>query len=222
MTQKKATRKPKPSASGTLARAGDPLVLANGEIIEPEPDEELEESPDSSLPQTAVPFKAYRPIARRVLNDLRAPTNSINVACVVCMYTLLGISDSEICEATGLDGSQVMRVRDARIYSEVFENIMRELINANSEYIECRIASYSGRALDNIAHIATHSKKENNKLFASKDLLDRAGHRPQDNASRQNTGMNELHIVITGPKDNVDVRLDLNPEDRSKSNGHSS
>lgn len=199
---------PQQNETRELARVGDPLVTPNGEIFEPEAEEDPE-APILPPPSTAVPFKAYRPIARRVVSDLRAPSQAINVSAVVLVYTLLGISDSEICEATGLSAQDVAKVRDSRIYSESFSNVMTELINANSEYIECRLSSYSGLALNNIARIAMTAKSKTLKFHASKDLLDRAGHRPQDQAGRQNQGLNELHIVITTPADQVQTKIDL-------------
>lgn len=204
-----------------LARPGDPLTAPNGELVLEEDDDDGDEFSSSHLPppSTAVPFKEYRPIARRVISDLRASPQSVNVSLVVLGYTLLGISDGEISEATGLSQSELDLVREARIYSEAFENVMSELINANSEYIECRIAAHSGLALNNIAGIAAKSKNTGYKLAASRDLLDRAGHRPQDNANRQTSGMNELHIVITSPKDQVEAKIDFNL--KGKRNGHS-
>jgi hypothetical protein len=203
-----------------LAKAGDPLVAPNGDLLMEEDDDDLD--PSRLLPpSTAVPFKDYRPITRRVLTELRAPGDMLNVTSVVLSYTLLGISDTEIADVTKLDPFQIQHIRESRIYSDLFENIMRELINANSEYIECRISAYSGMALGNIAEIAARTRNTGYRLAASKDLLDRAGHRPQDNASRQNSGMNELHIVITEPCAGDDIKLDLTIKGRN-SNGHSS
>jgi len=208
-----------------LARVGDPLIAPNGDLLLEEDDDDLGAS-HLPLPSTAVPFKDYRPINRRVLSDLRADVSLLNVVSVVLSYTLQGISDTEICEATGITPEQLIFARENRIYSDMFENIMRELINANSEYIECRVSAYSGMALGNIADIAAKTRNTGYRLAASKDLLDRAGHRPQDNASRQNTGMNELHIVITEPKDSeARMKIDLRFNGSGgvgKTNGHSS
>lgn len=224
MTQSSDNGSKKKDSTQPLARVGDPLPAPDGSFIAEEDDDDLEAVDDLPPPSTAVPFKEYRPIARRVISDLRASPQSTNVALVVLGYTLLGISDGEIASSTGLAPHEVNLVRESRIYSEAFENIMRELISANSEYIECRIAAHSSMALDNIAGIARKSKNTGYRLTASRDLLDRAGHRPQDNASRQNQGMNELHIVITSPKDQIERDLDLtitaNP--RSKKNGNGS
>jgi hypothetical protein len=80
-------------------------------------------------------------------------------------------------------------------------------------------------ALGNIAEIAARTRNTGYRLAASKDLLDRAGHRPQDNASRQNSGMNELHIIITEPNDADNIKLDLTIRRNGYnggSNGHSS
>jgi len=208
-----------------LAKAGDPLVAPNGDLLLEEDDDDLGPS-HLPLPSTSVPFKDYRTIQRRVLSDLRADVSMLNVASVVLSYTLQGISDTEIAEATKLQPEQITFIRESRIYSDMFENIMRELINANSEYIECRVSAYSGMALGNIADIASRTKNTGYRLAASKDLLDRAGHRPQDNASRQNTGMNELHIVISEPKDSeARMKIDLRFNGSGgvgKTNGHSS
>lgn len=194
----------------SLAKPGDPLVTASGEVVEPESDgEDMGQASQLVPPSTPVPFKVYRPISKRVMSDLRAPAQAVNVSAVVLVYTLLGLSDSELCEATGLSAIDVAKVRDSRIYSECFGSVMTELINANSEYIECRISAYSGLALNNVADIAQRAKNQAIKLAASKDLLDRAGHRPQDQMSRASAGLNELHIVITSPNDSVETKIDF-------------
>jgi hypothetical protein len=206
----------------SLPKPGDPLVM-NGEVLEPEdPDEEVYYN-DGTVPPptTAVPFKFYRPVTKRVLSDLRAPTHAVNVAAVVLSYTLLGISDAEICISTGLDGAEVMKVRDSRVYAECFGNIMQELINANSEYIECRLAAYSGMALSNVAGIAKTAKNQAVKLSANNSILDRAGFRPQDQAGRTQNGMNELHIVITTPNDVVAKDIKFTAIEKDRTNGHS-
>lgn len=190
-----------------LAKSGDPLLAANGELIEAEDDDGHFDTDHLPPPMTAVPFKAYRPISRRVLSELRTSDQALNVSLVVLGYTLLGLSDAELCQATKLTSEDIAKVRDSRAYADSFELIMRELINAQSEYIECRIAAYGGMALNNIAAIAATAKNKATRLAASRDLLDRGGHRPQDQASRQNSGMNELHIVITTPKDTVETQI---------------
>ena len=202
-----------------LAKVGDPLVASNGDLLTEEADEDA--FAESQLPpsSTPVPYKDFRPDVRRVLSDLRAPTDMLNVTNVVLSYTLCGISDTEIMEATKLSAEQILQVRESRIYADIFETIMRTLINANSEYIECRIAAYSGMALSNVADIAQRSKNTGHRLTASKDLLDRAGHRPQDRAASAGQGMNELHIVITDSKDEQ-TKIDLSLKGRG--NGHSS
>ena len=204
-----------------LARPGDPLVATTGELIEPDEDGEDEASSYALIPpSTPVPFKFYKPTTKRVLSDFRETKSVMNAAAVIFSYTLLGIGDAEICESTGLSIDQVSSVRDSRAYADVFQTVMRELINANSEYIEARIASYSGMALNNVASIAATAKNKGVKLSASKDLLDRAGHRPQDTVSRGNSNMNELHIVITNAKDD-DTKLEFNLN-KGNENGHSS
>lgn len=193
----------------TLAKEGDPLVAADGEILEPDGHIDTEDLP---APRTPTPFKYYRPTTRKVLSDFRAPDTVLNVASVVFVYTVLGISDAEIGNATGLSSEDINKARETRAYSDLFEGVMTELISANSEYIEARIAAYAPMALNNVAHIAKHAQNHAVKLSASKDILDRSGHRPQDTQGRAQQGMNELHIVITKSKDapDTDIEFKLN------------
>src|SRR4249919_3867829 len=103
----------------SLPKPGDPYLSSTGEVLEPEDPEEEVYYNDGSVPAptAAIPFKYYKPVTKRVMSDLRAPTHAVNVAAVVLSYTLLGISDAEICAATGLDGQEVMKVRDSRVYA---------------------------------------------------------------------------------------------------------
>ena len=201
-----------------LAKVGDPLVAANGDIFDEEFDDEDDlNDADITQPSTPIPYKDYRPDSRSVSSDFRTSTEMLNAASVIFTYTMLGISDTEISSNLNIDPADIVKVRETRAYADVFERVMRELINANSEYIEARIASYSGMALNNIADIAKRSRNTGYRLNASKDLLDRAGHRPQDRNAGA-SGMNELHIVITDSKDET-TKIDLNL--KGKSNGHS-
>lgn len=208
-----AVRKKTNGKAVQLARQGDPLVTAKGEVIPAEREGDDVSSPSVPLPSTSVAFKDYQAMAKRVISDFRVAPQALNVALVILGFTLCGVSDGEICSSTNLSLDDVFKVRQSRVYSEVFESIMRELINANSEFIECRIAAYSGMALGQVAQISAAGKKENNRLAASRDILDRAGHRPQDNAGRQNAGMNELHIVVTNSKDEVTTEIKFNPRE---------
>lgn len=201
-----------------LAKPGDPLTHINGEVVMEDEDDDGAAGVSLPLPSTPVPYKYYRPQTRRVLSDFRESPQLLNACAIIFSYSVLGIGDAEICESTGLSLDQIERVRSARAYSEMFENVMRELINANSEYIEARIAAYSGMALNNVAEIAATAKNKAVKLSASKDILDRAGHRPKDQAARGNSGMNELHIVVTKSSDSDEFNLNLNV---GGSNGHS-
>lgn len=197
--------------SSDLAKVNDPLVAPNGDILMPERDESYGYMNDSQEVEAQAPceYKDYRPQVKRVTKDLRAPVDLVNAAAIVFSYTMLGISDTEICSNTGLRPEDLPRVRESTAYSEVFENIMRGLINANSEYIDARLAAHSGMALQNIAHIASTCPNTGHRLSASKDILDRSGHRPQDRHGGD-VGMNELRIVIEDRKEEQDVNINLN------------
>lgn len=196
-----------------LAKVGDPLVAMNGDLILEESDgydDNLVDGEDIP-PSTPVPFSEYRPSERRVTKDLRATKDALNAAGVVFTYTLLGISDAEISENTGLSSDAIARVRADRAYSEVFEKVMHALINANAEYIEARISAHSGMALSTVYEVAKTSQNSATRLSAAKDLLDRGGHRPQDRGVGA-SGLNELRIVIT-KADESESKITINSEE---------
>lgn len=194
-----------------LAKVGDPIVAANGDIMMEEVDAYDDDVTDSDLeaPRPPTEFKDYRPDVRRVTKDLRAPKDLVNAASVIFTYTMLGISDTEIQENTGISAEDLVKVRESRTYSEIFEAVMRSLINANSEYLEARIAAHTGMAATSIFKIASTSRNTGHRLAAAKDILDRGGHRPQDKSNGATAGLNELRIVITN-SDEHDTKIEFN------------
>jgi hypothetical protein len=113
----------------------------------------------------------------------------------VFTFTVLGLTDRDIGEMLEITPSDVRRVRLHPGYSETFEIIAAEFVNAKSKRLISRIAAYADDALDNVYGIAMNGQKENNVLKASIDLLDRAGVRPKDMAEGKGQS-NELRITI--------------------------
>lgn len=190
-----------------LARPGDPLITGKGEKLEPlNKPEKKKGVNDLITPQTIDPAQ-YRPTKKRVLKELPAEPRIITAVGAVFMYTLLGIGDREIADTLGTSVEEVISLRDHSAYGECFQIIHGEFINANSDLLTSRIAAFSQTALQTVGGLAKEGKKEEVRLRASMDILDRAGVRPKDQEQRASTTMNELRIIIVDG--NADQGIDI-------------
>ena len=206
---KKAAGK-KGGAYGTaLARVGDPLVTEKGAKIEPDGYANGRPLPKEA-PAMVLDAETFRPLKKRNLKELPAEVNMINGVAAVFMYTMLGVGDREIADALRITVPEVEAVRAHSAYKECFDTVVSTFIDKNSDLLAARIAAYSHSALDVVGSLATTGKKEETKLRASIDLLDRAGVKAKDVEARNlgNKG-NELRIVVVEPGKDTKVQFEF-------------
>lgn len=199
--------------STALARVGDPLITETGKKIDPEG--YVSGRPIKAEPPAMVlDAETFRPTKKRTLRDLPAEASLINGVGAIFMYTMLGVGDREIADAMKITVSQIEEVRRHSAYKECFDIVVEGFINKNSDLLAARVASYSHSALDVVGSIAMNGKKEETKLRASIDLLDRAGVKPKDVASRneQNKG-NELRIVVVRQDEKTNLQFEMGTVD---------
>lgn len=206
--RKKATAK---TPGTSLARPGDPLVAANGQVVEPENKPPPRGKAALLQPQLIDPAQ-YRPSRRRALKELPAAPNVINGVGAVFMYTLLGVGDREIADTLRVAVQDVEDLRNHSAYGECFQIVHGEFINANSDLLTSRIAAYSQTALTTVGTLASDSKKEEVKLRASIDLLDRAGVRPKDQEGKAQATRNDLRIIVVDGNKSDNVEIDITGE----------
>jgi hypothetical protein len=207
----RATRsKVKPGRA--LARPGDPLVTGDGKIVEPEGFHNGKESASGvdREKQTINPAM-FRPAKRRNMNELPAERQLMNAIGVVFMLTVMGVGDREIADNLKTTVEEVNWIRHHAAYNECFNNVISEFVNANSELLAARIAAYADGALKTVGELATHGKKEETKLRASQDILDRAGVRPKDVAERAIV-KNDLRIIIIEGDDDKGKTFEVSME----------
>lgn len=189
------------SLAKPLARVGDPYILPDGRQLQPEG------TPvDVVVPKVDV--RTYKPSKKRVLKELPAEPAMMNAFGCVILYTTLGLSDREIAQAINAKPEDVRSLRANPMYSEVFTTLIDEFINANSESIHSRIAAMGMECVTNVADIAMNGTKEETKLRANMDLLDRGGFSKKDRGQPSN-GMDEFRIVITRSGDTKPVDLGI-------------
>lgn len=183
----KARVVPPPVAVRALALPGDPYVTGKGKIIH-DPD-----APKSEAQTRARSFKAKK---RRTIKELPALPNVLRGIACVLVCSVLGLSDREIADLLGISLTDVKEVRKHNGYTETFEIVANEFVSASSDRLHSRIASYAEDALTNVHSIAMGATKEETKLRANIDLLDRGGVRPKDNEARNAQQGNELRITV--------------------------
>lgn len=200
-TSRRASKKEAPGTG--LALPGDPLVLASGEIVEPVKDPEPDPAPINKM----INPKDFRPSRRRSVKELPASVGVVNACSAVFMYTFLGLTDREIADCLRITSIEVNEVRQMPAYTELFETVLRELINSSSELLEARIAAYSHHAVGTVAALSRNAKHEMVKLKASQDLLDRGGVRIKGAEERKNLNVSELRIVMIDDEKKVEVNI---------------
>lgn len=186
----------------SLARPGDPYVMADGQVYQP-----AKMARDVTEGQPKLTPKTFKPTARRSLKELPADAAILNgVACVI-MYTVLGIGDREIAAAMKVDTDSVKKIKAHHAYAECFDSVVSEFVSANSDLLHARLAAYSHDALTGVADIAFNGRKEENRLRAGMDILDRGGITKKDTRTINNV-MNELRITIV-KSDGKDVSVNV-------------
>lgn len=203
---KKAATRRKPGTS--LARPGDPLVASNGAKVEPENKPTKKETKAMKI-DGILDAALYRPNKRRIMKELPAAPSVISGIGAVFMFTMMGVGDREIADTLGTTVEHINELRSHPAYGECFENVMSEFINANSSLITSRIASYAQTAIETVGTLATSAKKEETRLNASKDILDRAGVRPKDQEQRSAMSVNDLRIIIVDGNRSSNVEVNV-------------
>jgi hypothetical protein len=191
-------RKAKPQQP-SLARPGDPLVTERGIAVPANRD-------DAEVHDAVVIAKAFKPRKRRSAKELPAPPQMMKAIGCVFLLTTMGLTDREMATVLGISAGDVKSVKNSETYAECFNEIISELISANSEMLAARLAAYANGAVDRIADLSTNGKKEEVRLRASQDIADRAGVGVQKGI---NIGINggELRIQYVDADKTADIKL---------------
>ncbi len=146
---------------------------------------------------------------RKTLAELPLPAKAMNAVSTVLTYTLIGISDAEISEATGLSLEQIERIKLGEAYTKLHADVVQSVLDEDSDDVKTLLAAHAKKAANRVVELAT-SAEEAIALSAAKDILDRAGHRPADKLVV--TGLDELRIVHV-VRDSAPPTIDITPEE---------
>jgi hypothetical protein len=183
------------------------MVLANGKVLQPESLADLGLTDPVAID---VEPKDFRALTTRNMEDLAGDQRMVVACCAVLSMTMLGISDREILEVLRIDKERLLSIREHEVYGDCFNASYKELINANSASLQARIASYAHGALTNVAVIAATAKRDDVRLTANRDILDRAGTKAADQADREKGRTTSLRIAVLKGDTTIEINdLDL-------------
>lgn len=193
-----------------------PLVLADGTEINPTNGTVIRKD----APQFVVvpsPSEAQRIVAqtRKTVADLPLPPAQLSAVGMVAFYTLFGLNDQDI--AIALDGKlsidQIENIKSLDAYIEFMTTAKENILNTQQDTVRELFQQHASNAAAKIINLA---QSENDVLAftASKDVLDRAGHRPADIVEHRHKMDDALHIVVTKRDENAKVPvIDITAEE---------
>ncbi len=171
-----------------------PLELADGTLIDPSDGRPIRQVDTYVEVPTHADAKRQIVATRRQLADLPVPQQQLNAVSLCVIFTMSGLSHTDIAIATGLTVKQVERIVDGDPFKEMFDltkkTMLEEQTNEVRDYIQERSMHAAVRVVQHV-----DSPTEAISLAASRDVLDRAGHRPADIIEHRHRVESELRIV---------------------------
>ncbi len=164
-----------------LPNGTDPLILADGTMINPEDGSVVKDEPDEVIVEVPNNEELQREIvaARVRLHDLPAPPQQMNSLSVVLSYSLFGVSNEDIATVLHITPEHVASIKSSEIYLTLQNQIVDNIVKSDQDAVRNMFAAQSIRAANRMNGLLD-SDSENIQLQAAKDILDRGGHRPAD------------------------------------------
>jgi hypothetical protein len=182
-----------------LAEALEPLVLADGRVIDPATGKVMKTGNTTKMVEVPRNSEAQQLVvrARKSVADLPAPPEALGGVALVAFYTLFGLDDVSISIATQnrLTIDQIKRIRTLEVYQQFMTEAKDSLLSAEKESVQAVLAKHSMAAAEKIATLAD---SENDVLAfkASQDILDRTGNRPVDVVEHRHRMEDALQVVF--------------------------
>ncbi len=151
---------------------------------------------------------------RRTLKELPAPPDQMNPIAVVMYYDMMNVNQNEIVVATGLTADQVKDIQMSEAYTLAKEDMVQFALDVEQSTVRGMLSNNALGAAQQIVTIALTAKSDMNRLNASKDLLDRAGHRPVDVVEHQHKLDGDLTInIIRKDESKTPPMIDITPKE---------
>lgn len=151
---------------------------------------------------------------RRKLAELPSIPERMHPIAVVLSYKLFGLVDDEIALALNWPVEQVARIQQMREYADMHEAVVNSIMQGETANVRDLFTKYSRNAAVKMIDMM-NSEDEGVAIAATKDVLDRAGHRPADMIVEQRSKM-QADLVIKYVKEDRSADMpviDIKPEE---------
>lgn len=150
---------------------------------------------------------------RKKLADLPDVPEKMNVIGAIAAYHMFGLGDHEIAHAIGCNEQQVGRIRLTEAFGSLIESMTSNIVQTQQEDVRALIQSHADKAARKIVE-TIDVEDEQLAFLASKDVLDRTGHRPADIVEHRHRVEGGLTIEYIRRSSDDDVpTIELTAED---------
>lgn len=161
----------------------DTFTLADGTVINTATGRKVVTGDDGDAAMIRVPtsFDAIEEVTRvrRRVADLPAAPAEMNAVSLVAMYHMYGLNDYDIAFVTKLSEAQVTAIRQSDVYTSLLVETQRRIIAEVNDGVRGLFEKNANGAAQRVITLM-NSDDEKIQMAAAKDVLDRAGHRPND------------------------------------------
>jgi len=201
-----------------LAQPGEPLELADGTKIDPATGRVIK--PVTEYVEVPTDRDAVALVTRvrsKTITDLPAPPKQMNAISLIVLYTLYGLDDTQIAVVAGITKDQVTQIKMLDAFDKMLDEVTNNIMDAETSDVGALFKQNARAAAIRVATLVD-SEDDDISLRASKDVLDRAGHRPADVVEhRLKLEADDLRIVVIKKDETqvmpaVDVDFTVNGE----------
>jgi len=159
----------------SLAQSNEPLRLADGSVVYPGGRIQHNDAPAVE----SVGGHSGKVRVKRKVSDLPEAPQMMNAVAVVLAYALYGLDDEAIAEVSKLSVEQVERIRKCDPYTQMYDAVVRSVMDAETDVVREFIAKNAKNAAQIMVE-ALGAGNRSDRMAAARDILDRSGHRPSD------------------------------------------
>ncbi len=195
----------------TLPQGSEPLILADGTVINPENGSVVIDEPVVEVPNTAQ-IKREITASRMRVSDLPVPPNQMNTLSVIISYSVMGVSDGDMANTLMIPEEQIKTIKLSDEYKLLRDAIVNNIMSSDASNVRNMFVEGSRNAASLMVGVVNNNEMGiGTRLAAAKDVLDRAGQRPVDVVEHRHKMEGGLTIEYVEKKDNVPT-IDITPE----------
>jgi hypothetical protein len=194
-----------------LPQGTEPLILADGTVINPENGSVVIDEPLVEVPNTEQ-IKREIVASRMRVSDLPVPPNQMNTLSVIISYSIMGVNDEDMSNTLMIPQEQIAAIKLSDEYTLLRDALVNNIMSSDASNVRNMFVEGSRNAANLMVSVVNNAEMGiGTRMSAAKDVLDRAGQRPVDVVEHRHKMEGGLTIEYVEKKDNVPT-IDVTPE----------